>query len=224
VDPNADAGGTLRIYASEPAFLVPTAADDDPAIQVIRQLYRGLVTYNSETGAAENDIAESITSTDNTTWTIKIKPGYKFTNGEAVNSDAFIRGWNYTAYGPNAQNNAYFMSRIDGPRRRDLGKDPDGDGPQKAPDPKSKELSGLKKVDDNTFTVKLSAPFAGFPATIGYSGFFPIAKACLDNFDACNETPDRQRPVQDRRQVEPRRQHHAGPEPRLRGCQDRRQG
>ena len=82
----------LRIYASEPAFLVPTAADDDPAIQVIRQLYRGLVTYNSETGAAENDIAESITSTDNTTWTIKIKPGYKFTNGEAVNSDSFIRG------------------------------------------------------------------------------------------------------------------------------------
>ena len=189
VDPNADAGGTLRIYASEPAFLVPTAADDDPAIQVIRQLYRGLVTYNSETGAAENDIAESITSTDNTTWTIKIKSGYKFTNGEAVNSDAFLRGWNYTAYGPNAQNNAYFMSRIDGLDDVTSGKDPDGDGPLKAPDPKSKELSGLKKVDDNTFTVKLSAPFAGFPATIGYSGFFPVAKACLDNFDACNETP-----------------------------------
>jgi ABC-type oligopeptide transport system substrate-binding subunit len=188
-DPNADAGGELRIYASEPAFLVPTAADDDPAIQVIRQVYRGLVKYNGETGAAENDMAESITSTDNITWTIKIKSGYKFTNGEAVNSDAFIRGWNYTAYGPNAQNNAYFMSRIEGIDDVTSGKDPDGDGPLKAPDPAAKELSGLKKVDDTTFTVKLVEPFSGFPATIGYSGFFPVAKACLDNFDACNETP-----------------------------------
>jgi len=189
VDPNADAGGELRIYASEPAFLVPTAADDDPSIQVIRQIYRGLVTYNTETGAAENDLAESISSTDNTNWTIKIKPGYKFTNGEAVNSDSFIRAWNYTAYGPNAQNNAYFMSRIDGIDDLAAGEDPDGDGPQTAPDPASKELSGLKKVDDLTFTVKLSAAFSGFPATIGYSGFFPAAEACLANFDACNETP-----------------------------------
>jgi ABC-type oligopeptide transport system substrate-binding subunit len=188
-DTNADAGGDLRIYASEPAFLVPTAADDDPSIQIIRQMYRGLVTYNKDTGAAQNDLAESITSTDNTNWTIKIKPGYKFTNGESVNADAFIRGWNYTAYGPNAQNNAYFMSRIDGIDDVTSGKDPDGDGPQKAPDPKSKELSGLKKVDDLTFTVKLTGPFSGFPATIGYSGFFPVAKACLDDFKACNEAP-----------------------------------
>jgi len=189
VDPNADAGGELRIYASEPAFLVPTAADDDPSIQVIRQVYRGLVKYNTETGAAENDLAESISSTDNTNWTIKIKPGHKFTNGEAVNSDSFIRAWNYAAYGPNAQNNEYFMHRIDGIEDMAAGEDPDGDGPQEAPDPKAKELSGLKKVDDLTFTVKLTGAFSGFPATVGYSGFFPVAEACLDDFDACNEAP-----------------------------------
>ena len=184
-----DAGGELRIYASEPAFLVPTAADDDPSIQVIRQVYRGLVKYNPETGAAENDLAESITSTDNTVWTIKLKSGYTFTNGEAVNSDAFIRAWNYAAYGPNAQNNSYFMGRIAG--IEDMSStDPDGeDGPQTAPEPAAKELSGLKKVDDSTFTVTLSAPFSGFPATVGYSGFFPVAEACLADFDACNEAP-----------------------------------
>jgi len=188
--PVDDAGGELRIYASEPAFLVPTAADDDPAIQVIRQIYRGLVMYNAETGAYENDLAESITSTDATNWTIKIKPGYKFTNGESVDSDSFIRAWNYAAYGPNAQNNAYFMQKIDGIDDVTSGADPDGeDGPATAPDPVAKELSGLKKVDASTFTVKLTAAFSGFPATVGYSGFFPVAKACLDNFDACNETP-----------------------------------
>ncbi len=188
-DPREGAGGELRIYASEPAFLVPTAADDDPSIQVIRQVYRGLVKYNTETGAAENDLAESISSDDNITWTIKIKPGFKFTNGEAVNSDSFIRAWNYAAYGPNAQNNEYFMHRIDGIDDMAAGEDPDEDGPLPAPDPKAKELSGLSKVDDTTFTVKLTGAFSGFPATIGYSGFFPVAEACLADFDACNEAP-----------------------------------
>src|SRR5262245_5558467 len=186
--PSDDSGGELRIYASEPAFLVPTAADDDPSIQVIRMMYRGLVTYNSQTGAAENDLAESIQSQDNIHWTIKIKQGYQFTNGEAVDSDSFIRAWNYVAYGPNAQNNAFFVSRIKG--IEDMSSvDPDGDGPLKAPDPKSKELSGLKKVDANTFTVELNAPFSGFAATIGYSGFFPVAAACLADFAKCNENP-----------------------------------
>ena len=40
----------LRIYASEPAFLVPMSASDDPSIQVIRELYRGLVRYDNDTG------------------------------------------------------------------------------------------------------------------------------------------------------------------------------
>lgn len=185
------AGGTLRVYASEPAFLMPSAGDDEPSIYVIRQLYRGLVKYNVETGKAENDLAESIESTDQKTWTVKIKPGYTFDNGEPVNADAFIRSWNYAAYSPNAQNNAYFMSRIAG--IDDVSSsDPDGDGPKTAPEPKAKELSGLKKVDDQTFTIELKAPFSSWPVLMGYSGFFPMAEACVKDAaaaKACNETP-----------------------------------
>ncbi|MDG4763786.1 ABC transporter substrate-binding protein [Solwaraspora sp. WMMD406] len=184
-----DSGGDLRIYASEPAFLLPSAGDDEPSILVIRQLYRGLVKYNAETGEPENDLAESIESEDNTTWTITLKDGYTFDNGEPVNADAFIRSWNFTAYGPNAQNNAYFMKRIAGIDEVSLGEDPDGDGPQEAPAPVAEELSGLQKVDDLTFTVELKAPFSGFPAIVGYSGFFPMAEACVADTDACNETP-----------------------------------
>ncbi|MDG4828548.1 ABC transporter substrate-binding protein [Solwaraspora sp. WMMD1047] len=186
--PEDASGGELRVYASEPAFLTPSGGDDEPSIYVIRQLYRGLVKYNAESGEAENDLAESIESTDQKLWTIKVKEGYTFDNGEPVNADAFIRSWNYTAYGPNAQGNAYFMKRFAGIDEV-TSEDPDGDGPEEAPEPAAKELSGLKKVDDYTFTVELTEPFSGFPATIGYSGFFPMAEACLANFEACNETP-----------------------------------
>ncbi|MDC5696627.1 ABC transporter substrate-binding protein [Intrasporangium calvum] len=181
-------GGDLRIYATEPAFLLPTAGDDMPSINVIRQLYRGLVKYNAETGEAEMDLAESIESSDQKNWTVKLKTGYTFENGEPVNADAFIRAWNYAAYSPNAQNNAYFMSRIAGIDEMSSS-DPDGDGPKEAPEPKAKELSGLKKVSDTEFTVELKDPFAGFPVTMGYSGFFPMADACLKDTKACNETP-----------------------------------
>ncbi|MEU4566806.1 ABC transporter substrate-binding protein [Micromonospora sp. NPDC023956] len=185
---SGSSGGELRVYASEPAFLLPSAADDEPSLYVIRQLYRGLVKYNAESGAPENDLAESVESQDQKLWTIKIKDGYTFDNGEKVNADAFIRSWNFAAYGPNAQNNAYFMKRIAG--IKDVSStDPDGEGPQKAPEPKAKELSGLKKVDDLTFTVELSEPFSGFPTTIGYPGFFPMAEACIADKDKCNETP-----------------------------------
>ncbi len=181
-------GGDLRIYASEPAFLLPTAGDDEPSIYVIRQLYRGLVTYNGETGEAENDLAESIESSDQKNWTIKLKEGYTFENGEPVNADAFIRAWNYAAYSPNAQNNAYFMSRIAGIDEM-TSTDPDDDGPKTAPEPKAKELSGLKKVSDTEFTVELKEPFTAFPVTLGYSGFFPMADACIKDTKTCNETP-----------------------------------
>jgi len=175
--PAEDAETVLRIYASEPAFLLPMSADDDPSIQVIREMYRGLVSYDNDTGEWQYDLAESIESDDATTWTVTLKQGYVFTNDEPVNSDSFIRAWNYAAYGPNAQNNAYFMSRIAGID------EVSGESPT------AEELSGLSKIDDYTFEVTLTEPFAAFPATLGYSGFFPVAEACMEDLDACNETP-----------------------------------
>ncbi|GAA2520231.1 ABC transporter substrate-binding protein [Pilimelia columellifera] len=181
-------GGELRAFATEPAFLLPSAGDDEPSINVIRQMYRGLVRYDVKSGEPVNDLAESIESTDNKVWKIKIKDGHKFTNGEPVNSDAFIRSWNFAAYSPNAQNNAYFMKRIAG--IDDVtAEDPDGDGPKKAGEPKAKELSGLKKVSDLEFEVTLKEPFSGFTAVVGYSGFFPMADACLKDHKKCNEEP-----------------------------------
>ncbi|MFF5217216.1 ABC transporter substrate-binding protein [Micromonospora sp. NPDC000442] len=187
-EPAGESGGTLRVYNAEPAFLTPSGGDDEPSLYVIRQLYRGLVKYNAETSAVEMDLAESVESDDQKLWTIKLKSGYTFDNGEPVNADAFLRSWNYAAYGPNAQNNGYFMKRIAG--KADVAPaDPDGEGPKKAPAPTSETMSGLKKVDDLTFTVELDAPFSGFPTTIGYPGFFPMAQACVDDIAKCNETP-----------------------------------
>ncbi|HEX6233624.1 MAG TPA: ABC transporter substrate-binding protein [Jiangellaceae bacterium] len=190
-EPVVAEGGTLRIYSSEPAFLIPTAGDDQPSILVIRQLFSGLVDYNEE-GQPVLDLAESIESEDNKTWTITVKDGYTFHNGEPVDADAFMRAWNYAADGDNAQNNAYFMSRIV--------------GIDEAQESGTDELSGVTKIDDMTFEVELKEPFVGFEAMVGYSGFFPVAEECLADFDACNETPIGNGPYQ----IEGEWQHNVG--------------
>ncbi len=47
-------------------------------------------------------------------WTIKLKAGWKFHNGEPVTADSYINAWNAGAYGPNAQDSNYFYTKIEG--------------------------------------------------------------------------------------------------------------
>ncbi len=122
--------------------------------------------------------AESIESTDNTTWTIKLKDGYTFHNGEKVTADSYIDAWNYGAYGPNGQDNNYFFDKIDGYAALNPA-DPDADGPAMPPTPPTNELSGLKKVDDATFTVTLSEPFSGLQVRARLHGLLPAAPGRL---------------------------------------------
>jgi ABC-type oligopeptide transport system substrate-binding subunit len=182
-------GGILRINTVEASSLIAGMANDNPSIIIIKQLYAGLVEYDAKTSAPKNVVAESIESTDNKVWTIKLKKGFKFSNGEETNADSFINAWNWTSYGPNAAQNSDFLGSIEGWEDLQSGKDPDGDGPQKAPEPKSKTMAGLKKLDEYSFQVTLGAAFVGFPAVVGYSGFYPMAKGCISDVNACKEKP-----------------------------------
>ena len=110
---------------------------------------------------------QSITSSDNKVWTIKLKDGFTFHNGEKVTSENYINAWNYGAYAPNGQDTNYFFEKIAG--YADL----------QGKAPKAKEMSGLKKVDDLTFTVTLSEPYIDFKTMLGYTAFYPLPNAAF---------------------------------------------
>ncbi|GIG89536.1 peptide ABC transporter substrate-binding protein [Plantactinospora endophytica] len=172
-DPNA----TVSIQIAEPQHLISTNTNDSSGNQVLSALFAPLVDYDEQNKPFEV-AAESVNSTDNLTWTIKLKDGYTFHNGEKVTSDSYLNAWNYGAYGPNGQGNSYFFEKIAG--FDDLqSKDPDGDGPQKAPEPKAQTLTGLKKVDDLTFTVTLAKPYSEFKTILGYTAFYPLPEAAF---------------------------------------------
>jgi peptide/nickel transport system substrate-binding protein/oligopeptide transport system substrate-binding protein len=153
-------------------------------------LFSGLVRYDIKTGDPYNYMAESIESDDNTTWTIKIKKGWKFHNGEPVNAEAYARAWNVAAYGPNAMGNNYFFDKFAGYDEMQGEYEEDDEGNVTVTkQPKTKELSGVRKVDEYTLEVTLNGPFAGFPTILGYTGFFPMADKCAQDLKKCAVMP-----------------------------------
>ncbi|GIF12364.1 putative peptide ABC transporter DppA [Actinoplanes teichomyceticus] len=180
-DDSSATSNTVVIGIGEPQHLIPSNTTESNGAEVLASLFYPLVDFDAQNNPVPV-AAESITpDKTNTVWTIKLKPGFTFSNGEPVISDNYIDAWNYGAYGPNGQGGAYFFERIKG--YADLqSKDPDGEeGPKKAPEPKAKKLTGLAKVDDTTFTVTLSAPFAGWQSVMGYTVFYPLPKAAFSS-------------------------------------------
>ena len=138
---------------------------------VLDVLTAKLMKYDPETAEPSEDIAESIETEDNQNFTVKIKKGYKFHDGTEVKAKNFVDAWNYTAHGPNAQQGAYFFEPIEGYEEVSAEKS------------KVKELSGLKVVDDYTFTIKTTGKVSNLPLRLGYTAFAPQPDAFFESED-----------------------------------------
>ncbi|MCF3143224.1 peptide ABC transporter substrate-binding protein [Streptomyces platensis] len=159
--------------------LEPANTNEVQGGKVLEMLFRGLKRYNPKTGAAENVIADRIETTDSQNFTVTLKDGWTFSNGEKVTAKSFVDAWNYGALLSNKQKNAPFFQYIDGFARvhPDTGS------------PRAKTLSGLAVKDDKTFTVKLNQKFSTWPDTLGYAAFMPLPQAFFRDHDAWIEKP-----------------------------------
>ncbi|HEU4547588.1 MAG TPA: ABC transporter substrate-binding protein, partial [Microlunatus sp.] len=109
------AGGEIVIKGCTPENpLVPGATSETCGGNVIDAFTAKLVHYNTETAAPEMDIAESIETSDNQNFTVKLKAGYKFQDGTDVKAKNFVDAWNWAAYSPNGAQNGSFFSDIKG--------------------------------------------------------------------------------------------------------------
>lgn len=170
----ADGGGTGIVTAngSEPQNpLIPTNTNEVGGGRIVESIFAGLVSYD-ENGAPHNEIAESIETDDATTYTIKIRPDWTFTNGEKVTAQSFVDAWQYGALASNAQLNASWFENIEGFSA-------DADSP----------LTGLTVIDDTTFTVTLTSPVADFPLRLGYSAYYPLPSVAYDDMEAFGQNP-----------------------------------
>ncbi|MCI1749316.1 MAG: ABC transporter substrate-binding protein [Acidipropionibacterium sp.] len=167
-------GGTVSIRGCTPQNpLIPSDTNETCGGNVLDAVTAKLVHYNSDTAAPELDIAQSIDTTDNQHFTVKLNPGYKFSDGTEVKAKNFVDGWNWAAYGPNAQQNSYFFEPITGYKDVQCG---DDDCKVK---PKATTMSGLKVVDDHTFTIDTSEKVSNLKIRLGYTAFAPLPDSFL---------------------------------------------
>jgi ABC-type transport system substrate-binding protein len=178
---------TVSIAIGEPESpLVPGNTVEEYGAQVLESLWTGLVQYAADGSVEYTGVAESIESADNTTWTVRLHDGWTFHDGSPVTASSFVDAWNATAYGPDAMAGSYFFANVVGYDDLQAPVDPDG---EPTGDPAATEMSGLRVLDDTTFTVTLTAPFAQFPVTVGYSPFFPLPRAYFEDPEGFGTRP-----------------------------------
>lgn len=164
--------GVVRANGTEPQNpLIPSNTNETGGGRIVDLLFAGLVSYTSD-GSVKNEVAESIETSDNQNFTVKIKDGWTFSDGTPVTADSFIKAWNYGALLSNAQLSSYFYELIEGYSAE-----------------KDSELTGLAKVDDLTFTIKLTAPASDFAKRLGYAAYYPLPESAYADMEAFGQAP-----------------------------------
>ncbi|MDO0925890.1 ABC transporter substrate-binding protein [Streptomyces sp. TG1A-8] len=159
--------------------LEPANTNEVQGGKVLDMIFRGLKRYDPRSGRATDMLARSIDTDDSRTFTVRLKDGWTFSDGEEVTARSFVDAWNYGASLRNNQKNAYFFGYIEG-----YDKVHPASGAQSAG-----ALSGLKVVDDRTFTVRLNQTFSGFPDTLGYPAFAPLPRTFFTDHAAWLRKP-----------------------------------
>jgi oligopeptide transport system substrate-binding protein len=156
--------------------LIPTDTNENMGGRVVDRLFAGLKYYDAA-GHAYNEVAQSIQTPDRQHYTITIKPDWTFTDGTPVTARSFVDAWNYGALGTNAQLQNWAFSEIAG--YADVSANP----------PRTQTMSGLKVIDDHTFTVDLTQPSIDFELELGFAPFYPLPQSAYRNMNAFGEHP-----------------------------------
>ncbi|MDQ2741754.1 MAG: ABC transporter substrate-binding protein [Chloroflexota bacterium] len=168
----AAAGGTVSIGEIEPDHLTPNRST--LAFDEAHALFTPLMNITPK-GKIVKAMAKSIVPSKGArVWTITIKKGWTFQNGEPVRSSSFVNAWNATAYGPNAWLNNGQLSDIAGYPALN---------PAKKGAKPAKKLAGLKILNPTSFRVTLIKADSQFPweLTANQAGFYPLPKAAFTN-------------------------------------------
>jgi oligopeptide transport system substrate-binding protein len=167
----------VTVNGSEPQNpLVPSNTNENGGGRIVDRLFSGLKSYDAE-GNATNEVAESIETTDNINYDIKIKPDWTFTDGTPVTSKSFVDAWNYGALSTNAQLQSQFYEPI-------LGYDDVA-----AENPTTDTMSGLNIVSDTEFTVQLKQPTIDFELRLAYTPYYPLPESAFADMAAFGENP-----------------------------------
>ncbi len=150
--------------------LDPSKATDAESFFIMTNTMEGLVRMG-EGDKALPAMAESWEiSEDGKTWTFKLRPGVKWSNGDNVTAHDFVYSWHRTLNPETASEYSYIMYDVAGAEDYNTGKT---DSPDNV---------GVKALDDNTLQVELVRPVTYFDKLMAFPVFFPQSQKVVEQF------------------------------------------
>ena len=155
VVPVAAEGGVINLYGIDPLTLDPAITGEMTSHQYITHIFGGLVRLDDNLEPAPDIAREWEVSDDGRTYTFYLRNDVKFHNGREVKAADFKYSWERAcAPATGSQTAPTYLNDIVGAREVLAGK--------------SKELSGVKVVADDTLAVTIDAPKAYFLSKLTY--------------------------------------------------------
>ncbi|UXY13161.1 ABC transporter substrate-binding protein [Kosakonia sp. ML.JS2a] len=159
----------VRHIKDEPATLDPAKAVGLPEIQVIRDLYEGLVNQN-EKGEIVAGVASKWQSSDNRIWTFTLRDNAKWSDGTPVTAQDFVYSWQRLVDPKTTSPFAGFAALAGIANAKNV-----TDG-KMTPD-----QLGVSAVDARTLRVQLDKPLPWFPSLAASFAFYPVQKANVES-------------------------------------------
>lgn len=149
-----------------PTSLDPAQVQDGDTIDVVQQVFEGLVKWDENNAVVPNLAEKWDLSADKTTYTFHLKKGVKFTNGREMKAKDFKDCWERVCNPKYTSATAgTYMADIVGVNERLKGT--------------ANEISGAKAVDDYTFEVKIDKPRPYFLGKLTYACAYVYAIEAL---------------------------------------------
>jgi oligopeptide transport system substrate-binding protein len=160
----------VRHLKDEPASLDPAKAVGLPEIQVIRDLFEGLVNQD-EKGQPVPGVASKWQSNDNRVWTFTLRNDARWSDGTPVTAQDFVYSWRRLVDPQTTSPFAWFAGLAGILNARDI-----ADG-KVAPD-----KLGVSAVNAHQLRVQLDRPVPYFPALAASFALYPVKQANIERF------------------------------------------
>jgi len=160
--------------------LIPGMVTDAESATIVNTLYTPLVTYDAATSAPVMANAAEITSEDNITWKVQLRPDFSFHDGTPVLAANYLQSWNWVARCETDSPNQYYL----GPSVMNVQGYGDVSGKTKADGTRDcagldRSLRGLTVLDDYSFRITLNDPQPALPSMLGHWALSPMSDQTL---------------------------------------------
>ena len=153
--------------------LDPQIAETIDDSDVYRQLFEGLYIEAADGEMVPAGALEYTLSDDKLTYTFKLRPESKWSNGDPVTAHDYVYAWQRLADPATASAYAWYLelAQVENASAIIAGEKPIAD-------------LGVKAVDDHTLEVKLAVPLPYFVKMTAHGSLLPTHKATIEKFGA----------------------------------------